>query len=189
MSARPNAVARTTQSAAYLIRNTRMGSDAPAAQDINSLHPMKPAGMWREAWAQRLMQISPSNRLPRGFSASIAVVQPASSAQSLAVQAAVAVAAQPAISAPLHDEPRSMTLRECLPSEFMGCEYDSAASRKWADVEVVAKFDSSEHPWPGKEKNVNVWYGLANGRAVGFNENPARGWSFPLIKWDGETKN
>lgn len=183
MSARPNAVALTTQSAAYLIADTRMGSDAPAAQDANSLHPMKPAGMWRVSWAQRLMQISPSNRLPRGFSASIAVVQPVGSEQSVAVQAMPTVVAEPETIAPVHAEPRTMILRECLPSEFMGCEYETAASRKWADVEVVAKFDSREHPWPGKEKNVNFWYGLANGRAVGFNENPARGWSFPLIKW------
>ncbi len=189
MSARPNAVARTTQSAAFLIRNTRMGSDDPAAQVAGNLHPMKPSGVWRESWAQRLMQISPSNRLPRGFSASIAVVQAATSVQSLAVQPVVAVAAEPAIIAPVHDEPRIKTLRECLPAEFMGCEYESAASRKWADVEVVAKFDSSENPWPGKEKNVNAWYGLANGRAVGFNENPARGWSFPLIKWSADAES
>ena len=58
--------------------------------------------------------------------------------------------------------------------------------RKYWDVEVIKTFDCTEPgwiKWPGKHKNVNVWWQLANGKAVGFNENPAIGWSFPVIKY------
>ena len=37
--------------------------------------------------------------------------------------------------------------------------------------------------WPGKHKNVFAWWILEDGRAVGWNENPALGWSFPVIKY------
>ena len=34
----------------------------------------------------------------------------------------------------------------------------------------------------GSHKNVHNWVLLSNGLAVGWNENPARGWSFPSKK-------
>src|ERR1051325_2307301 len=40
-----------------------------------------------------------------------------------------------------------------------------------------------ERPWPGRHRYVSVWYVLSNGKAVGFNENPVRGWSFPVITY------
>jgi len=36
--------------------------------------------------------------------------------------------------------------------------------------------------WPGIHKNVMTWWELENGYAVGWNENPAIGWSFPVVK-------
>ncbi|HFQ5128631.1 TPA: hypothetical protein ACGUU0_003117, partial [Vibrio vulnificus] len=42
--------------------------------------------------------------------------------------------------------------------------------------------------WQGKHKNVMCWWLLANGYAVGWNENPAIGWSFPVICFK-KTKN
>lgn len=36
--------------------------------------------------------------------------------------------------------------------------------------------------WPGKHKNVMYWYLLEGGICIGHNENPAIGWSFPIIK-------
>jgi len=36
--------------------------------------------------------------------------------------------------------------------------------------------------WPGKQKHVTEWYELEGGYAVGWNENPALGWTFPVIK-------
>lgn len=73
-------------------------------------------------------------------------------------------------------------LKQCLPNEFMGCEYESSLARKYAEALVVADYDGCDKQWPGRHKNVHVWYVLDNGHAVGWNENPARGWSFPVIR-------
>lgn len=70
------------------------------------------------------------------------------------------------------------TLKECL-SELMGPEFSDCRARKYADVNV--KSQQSDN-WPGPHKNVHFWYILENGYAVGFNENPSKGWSFPVVK-------
>lgn len=36
--------------------------------------------------------------------------------------------------------------------------------------------------WPGTHRNVNVWYVTNSGFFIGFNENPGRGWSYPVYK-------
>src|SRR5271157_4691760 len=36
-------------------------------------------------------------------------------------------------------------------------------------------------PWPGPQKDVHCWWELENGKAVGWNESPSKGWSFPVI--------
>lgn len=73
------------------------------------------------------------------------------------------------------------TLKDCMHPEF----YQEKAS-KFADVEVVEEHMDCEitnwKRWPGKHKNVHYWVELSNGYAVGFNENPAVGWGFPIIK-------
>lgn len=74
------------------------------------------------------------------------------------------------------------TLREVLPHEFM-IEYTDTRAYKLRDVEVVAEHDGSAKRWPGRERNVLNWYVLASGHAVGWNENPSRGWSFPVIRY------
>lgn len=74
------------------------------------------------------------------------------------------------------------TLKDCVPSEAM----HESVLQKYADVEVIKEYVLHEKgwkSWPGKHKNVMNWYVLANGKAVGFNENPAVGWSFPVIKY------
>lgn len=76
-----------------------------------------------------------------------------------------------------------------LPYEFRGGEYDNSKAMKFADIEVIKEYDTFKKPWIGKHKNVHVWFILANGYAVGFNESPARGWSFPVIRYkDKESK-
>lgn len=70
-------------------------------------------------------------------------------------------------------------LRECLPYEFMYCEYSYSRARSFSEVEVI---EEKEFNWPGTHKNVINWYILSNGYAVGWNESPSRGWSFPVIK-------
>lgn len=65
------------------------------------------------------------------------------------------------------------TLREMLPDEC-----DVPEIHLSADVLLERKGD-----WPGKHKFVWSWYVLNNGHAVGWNENPSRGWTFPVIKY------
>jgi hypothetical protein len=73
------------------------------------------------------------------------------------------------------------TLKDCMDSAF----YNEKAG-KYADVEVVKEHSdfnvSTWKRWIGNHKNVHYWVELANGYAVGFNENPATGWSFPVVR-------
>lgn len=75
------------------------------------------------------------------------------------------------------------TLKDVLPDEFEKNFYNDQAY-KYKDIEVEKEFfgEKSER-WPGKHKNVNYWCLLKNGKAVGWNENPATGWSFPVMKY------
>jgi hypothetical protein len=77
-----------------------------------------------------------------------------------------------------------MQLREVLPPEFLSGEYDDTRAFKMRDVFAIRTVDAREQPWPGSHKFVNYWYPLTNGYAVGWNENPQKGWSFPVIKFD-----
>lgn len=72
------------------------------------------------------------------------------------------------------------TLQEALSIEFINAGEDSPAW-KYRDVEVLKEFDGRDDRWPGAHKNVFKWFALANGKAVGWNEKPARGASFPVI--------
>lgn len=76
------------------------------------------------------------------------------------------------------------TLKDHLPHEFMGGEYTDTRAYTLRDVEVKEKHDGCArgHGWPGPQVHVMFWYELVNGLAVGFNENPGRGWSFPVIR-------
>lgn len=83
-----------------------------------------------------------------------------------------------------------MKLIDALPREFR-LSYDDVPAYRHRDVEVVMEWHGAAHEpeegvkakrWPGPHKHVFVWYELENGYAVGWNENPGRGWSFPLIK-------
>lgn len=76
-----------------------------------------------------------------------------------------------------------MKLKDVLPYEFMRGEYNNCKVMKFADIEVIQEHKSFENPWIGTHKNVHFWYVLENGYAVGFNENPSRGWSFPVVKY------
>lgn len=74
------------------------------------------------------------------------------------------------------------TLKDSMPYEFQSYTLDSCRAVKFMDIEVLEEFDGTEVGWIGLEKNVYKWVKLANGYAVGWNENPARGWSFPVKK-------
>lgn len=53
---------------------------------------------------------------------------------------------------------------------------------KLLEVEVVMKVDGTLVAFPGTHKNVYVWWKLVDGHAVGMNENPSIGLSFPVVK-------
>lgn len=72
------------------------------------------------------------------------------------------------------------TLKDVMPYEFMGGEFDDTRAYQMKDVKVIC--EHRHNPWIGIHKNVFFWWSLENGYAVAFNENPSRGWSFPVKK-------
>lgn len=78
-----------------------------------------------------------------------------------------------------------MTLRDWLPSQAHSDEYPHL--KRHLDVEVVERNGYPQevvkcHQFP--HKHIYSWCLLANGYHVGFNENPAIGWSFPVKKYN-----
>ena len=88
------------------------------------------------------------------------------------------------------------TLADALPYEFVGGEYHDTPAFKLKDVKVKrvvcghqivdGEFVNTHDTfvrWPGRHAYVFNWFILENGKAVGWNENPSRGWSFPVISY------
>ena len=71
-------------------------------------------------------------------------------------------------------------LIDVVPQEFSQ-EFTDTEAYQYREVPGIEEFETSETPWPGTHKNVHVWWELENGYAVGWNENPAVGWSFPVV--------
>jgi hypothetical protein len=80
-----------------------------------------------------------------------------------------------------HKPAEGRTLADELPYEF-NQTFDDVPAYKLRDVKVVYVFDGCSTGWPGTHKHVYNWCVLENGRSVGWNESPSRGWSFPVIK-------
>ena len=77
------------------------------------------------------------------------------------------------------------TLKDVMPKDA----FDIDDVFKLRDIEVIKEYYNNELNWirwPGTHKNVNYWCVLANGKAVGWNENIAIGWSFPIISYNGK---
>ena len=79
------------------------------------------------------------------------------------------------------------TLAQVMPREFSSSEYDNTQAYGFKNVIVIKEHclhsqQNSYKNWIGIHKNVNLWVELENGYAVGWNENPSRGWSFPVVK-------
>ena len=60
-------------------------------------------------------------------------------------------------------------------------EFVDTKAFKYKDYLVEEEFESYDTPWIGTHKNVHNWCILKNGLAVGWNENPAIGWSFIVV--------
>lgn len=77
-------------------------------------------------------------------------------------------------------------LIDWAPAKFKDT-FGNTRAYKFSDEYVVEEYNMFEgnwKPWPGKHKNVTSWCVLSNGYAVGWNENPSRGWSFPTMKYE-----
>jgi len=90
-------------------------------------------------------------------------------------------------------------LKNELPREFAAefmttnAQYDpahpqgkSSPAAELLEVRVVREYsrvtdEAGYKPWPGPQKDVHCWWELENGKAVGWNESPSKGWSFPVI--------
>ncbi len=85
---------------------------------------------------------------------------------------------------------KDKTLKDVMPNDLVGCEYDKTRAYAMRNVRVTAEhrhhLDDDMVGWPGTHKNVYFWVELENGSAVGWNENPGRGWSFPVFKLKSE---
>lgn len=76
---------------------------------------------------------------------------------------------------------KKLSLAETVPHEI---KYANWYPDYWKrrDLQVIVKHDGLVDRWPGKQKNVYVWWELEDGSAIGWNENPAKGWSFPYVR-------
>lgn len=83
----------------------------------------------------------------------------------------------------LEPKPKEKTLKDCTPKEFQ-YEYNDTKAFEFNNIAVVREHRLRQHsvPWIGAHKHVYYWVELENGYAVGWNENPSRGWSFPVVK-------
>lgn len=72
-------------------------------------------------------------------------------------------------------------LIDWLPYEFE-VEFCDTRAYQFINVNIINVNNFCSKKWPGEHKFVFNWVELENGYAVGWNENPARGWSFPIIK-------
>lgn len=79
----------------------------------------------------------------------------------------------------------NIKLKDILPYEFMNGEYDDTKAYKLREKCVQVVFDGSIIRWPGRHKYVYSWVLLVGGTLVGWNENPSRGWSFPVMQNPG----
>jgi predicted Rdx family selenoprotein len=83
-------------------------------------------------------------------------------------------------------EGKKMKVRDWVPPEF-DLEYGDTSAARHLDATIREIVDGTERPWPGRHKFVFNWIRLWNGKAIGWNENPAIGWSFPVIRDPGRS--
>jgi hypothetical protein len=78
---------------------------------------------------------------------------------------------------------KGIKLKDVIISCAFNGEYFDDKFNKYMENNVTHKhsrfIDKNKYKkWIGKEKYVNVWYELDNDIAIGFNENPNRGYKF-----------
>jgi hypothetical protein len=78
------------------------------------------------------------------------------------------------------DDLHPVRLLHVLPDDFDGMSYPKLVPHLAKRVIDIIDWQD-DRGWPGPQRNVHNWWMLEDGSAVGFNENPSRGWSFPRI--------
>ncbi|MFQ5935578.1 MAG: hypothetical protein ACE5LB_04135 [Acidiferrobacterales bacterium] len=88
------------------------------------------------------------------------------------------------------------TLKQVLPTEFAEGRYADTPAYALRDMKVIARKLATGAPcsspskdglfeaWPGLHEHVRYWFILENGKAVGFDEDPDKGWSFPVVDYE-----
>ncbi len=77
------------------------------------------------------------------------------------------------------------------------CSWRPTNIEKYMNVEIVKEVSSVSMKWEDyikelrthanfKTQNTYCFVILANGKAIGLNENPAKGWGFPMVTYKGE---
>jgi len=81
------------------------------------------------------------------------------------------------------------TLRDVLPYEaYTSGAYVEDKFQEYLDYKVIETIEEYDSRFPFSHKNIYIWWILEGNIAVGWNENPSYGWSFPVKKLKGERK-
>lgn len=71
--------------------------------------------------------------------------------------------------------------------------HDLPSLQRYLSRKILAEYDDNgregSRRWPGKHKNVTTWIAIEGGKAIGWNENPSSGWSFPVISHEFKPEN
>lgn len=86
-------------------------------------------------------------------------------------------------------------LRDVLPPDFTEDRFGSTEAWELRDTRVAMMKLTTGAPcsshselfaaWPGDHQHVDKWYILSDGKAVGINDDPQNGLSFPVTVYDG----
>lgn len=84
-------------------------------------------------------------------------------------------------------EANGKLVSECHSDLVDDCSFKDTQAYTLKDQMVVIEFSNFDScrpylPWIGSHKNVHYWVVTDCRHAIGFNENPATGWSFPVVK-------
>ena len=85
-------------------------------------------------------------------------------------------------------------LKQVLPQEFFRPGHRETPVHEFLDAQIVAMKLTTGRPceshaelfadWPGPQQHVRQWFILDNGKAVGVNEDPVNGLSFPIVDYE-----
>lgn len=75
----------------------------------------------------------------------------------------------------------NLMLRDVLPLNSFFNKLPSKIS-KLLNIEIAESFNGEEKPFPNKNKNIERWWLLENGSAVGYSEDKEKGYVYFVSK-------